>query len=152
MPLVSRADLFRAELNGTLLELERKGQRWMDRPQRYKGPGRNGRGSAADTTMDLRRRALRRFRIEDAAPARGMFGLLMGSEVAPAPGLHRRRRRRTRPGLDRHLTAAICDGTRARPMPREIVTTDHVMTAADSCDGRSCGVISRQSLRRGAAG
>ena len=140
MPLVPRADLLRAELNGTLLELERTGQRWKDRPQRYKGPGRDGRGSAADTTMDLRRRALRRFRIEDAAAARGMFSLLMGSEVAPVQGLHRRRRRRHR------------WRTRARPMPREIVTTDHVMTAADSCDGRSCGVISGQSLRRGAAG
>jgi DNA gyrase subunit B len=33
--------------------------------------------------MDPRRRMLRRIRIEDAEAARGMFDLLMGTEVAP---------------------------------------------------------------------
>jgi DNA gyrase subunit B len=37
----------------------------------------------AETTMDPRRRMLRRIRIEDAEAARGMFDLLMGTEVAP---------------------------------------------------------------------
>jgi DNA gyrase subunit B len=33
--------------------------------------------------MEPRQRTLRRIRIEDAAAAREIFGLLMGSEVAP---------------------------------------------------------------------
>jgi DNA gyrase subunit B len=37
----------------------------------------------AETTMDPRRRMLRRIRIEDAKAATDVFNLLMGSEVAP---------------------------------------------------------------------
>jgi hypothetical protein len=37
----------------------------------------------AETTMDPRHRTLRRIRIEDAAPPRDMFSLLMGTEVPP---------------------------------------------------------------------
>jgi len=37
----------------------------------------------AETTMDPRRRTLRRIRIEDAAAAAGIFNLLMGTEVGP---------------------------------------------------------------------
>ena len=37
----------------------------------------------AETTMDPRRRTLRRIKIADAAAAAEMFDLLMGSEVAP---------------------------------------------------------------------
>ena len=71
-----------AELRRTLLELERKGQRSKD-PQRYKGLGEMDAHQLAETTMDPRRRMLRRIRIEDAEAARGMFDLLMGTEVAP---------------------------------------------------------------------
>jgi DNA gyrase subunit B len=49
-----------SELHRTLLELERKGQRWKEPLQRYKGLGEM-----------------------DAAAAASMFELLMGSEVAP---------------------------------------------------------------------
>jgi DNA gyrase subunit B len=70
------------ELRRTLLELERKGQRWKD-PQRYKGLGEMDANQLAETTMDPRRRSLRRIKIEDAKAATDVFNLLMGTEVAP---------------------------------------------------------------------
>jgi DNA gyrase subunit B len=72
-----------SELTRTLIELERKGQRWKDQPQRYKGLGEMDATQLAETTMDPRRRTLRRIRIEDATAATEIFDLLMGSEVAP---------------------------------------------------------------------
>ncbi len=72
-----------AELHRSLLELDRKGQRYEDPPQRYKGLGEMDAGQLAETTMDPRHRTLRRIRIKDAATAAAMFNLLMGSEVAP---------------------------------------------------------------------
>ncbi len=72
-----------AELHRTLLELERKGQRFKEPPQRYKGLGEMDAHQLAETTMDPRRRVLRRIRIEDAEAAREMFDLLMGTEVGP---------------------------------------------------------------------
>jgi DNA gyrase subunit B len=72
-----------AELHRSMLELERKGQRWKEPPQRYKGLGEMDAAQLAETTMDPRRRTLRRIRISDAASAAGIFDLLMGSEVAP---------------------------------------------------------------------
>ncbi len=72
-----------AELHRTLLGAERRGQRWKEPPQRYKGLGEMDAAQLAETTMDPRQRTLRRIRIEDVAAARAMFDLLMGSEVAP---------------------------------------------------------------------
>jgi DNA gyrase subunit B len=72
-----------AELNRTLLELERRGQRWKEPVQRYKGLGEMDASQLAETTMDPRHRTLRRIRIEDAAAAADMFNLLMGTDVAP---------------------------------------------------------------------
>src|SRR6266571_2490995 len=72
-----------SELRRSLLELERKGQRWKEPVQRYKGLGEMDAGQLAETTMDPRHRMLRRIRIEDAAAAGSIFDLLMGSEVAP---------------------------------------------------------------------
>jgi DNA gyrase subunit B len=72
-----------AELNRTLLDLERRGQRWKEPVQRYKGLGEMDASQLAETTMDPRRRTLRRIRIEDATVAADIFNLLMGSEVAP---------------------------------------------------------------------
>jgi len=72
-----------SELHRSLLELERKGRRWEDPPQRYKGLGEMDAAQLAETTMDPRHRTLRRIRIEDADAATTMFDLLMGSEVAP---------------------------------------------------------------------
>jgi DNA gyrase subunit B len=70
------------ELTRTLLELDRKNQRYKD-PQRYKGLGEMDASQLAETTMDPRHRTLRRIRIEDAESAEEIFDLLMGSEVAP---------------------------------------------------------------------
>ena len=72
-----------AELRRALLDLERRGQRWKEPIQRYKGLGEMDAAQLAETTMDPQRRTLRRIRIEDAAVAGDMFSLLMGSEVAP---------------------------------------------------------------------
>ena len=72
-----------SELRRTLLELERKGQRWKEPLQRYKGLGEMDASQLAETTMDPRHRTLRRIRIDDAAAAAAMFDLLMGTEVAP---------------------------------------------------------------------
>jgi DNA gyrase subunit B len=72
-----------AELHRALLQLERRGQRWKEPPQRYKGLGEMDAAQLAETTMDPRHRTLRRIRIEDSAAAAGMFDLLMGAEVGP---------------------------------------------------------------------
>jgi len=72
-----------SELRRTLLELERKGQRWKEPLQRYKGLGEMDAGQLAETTMDPRHRMLRRVRIEDAVAASSIFDLLMGSDVSP---------------------------------------------------------------------
>jgi DNA gyrase subunit B len=72
-----------AELRRVLLDLERRGQRWKEPIQRYKGLGEMDAGQLAETTMDPQRRSLRRIMIEDATVAGEMFSLLMGSEVAP---------------------------------------------------------------------
>jgi len=72
-----------AELHRSLLELERKGQRWREPVQRYKGLGEMDAAQLAETTMDPRRRTLRRIRVDDTAAASVIFDLLMGNEVAP---------------------------------------------------------------------
>ncbi len=72
-----------SELRRTMLELERKGQRWKEPVQRYKGLGEMDASQLAETTMDPRHRMLRRIRVEDAAAASTIFDLLMGSEVGP---------------------------------------------------------------------
>ncbi|MEU6038114.1 DNA topoisomerase IV subunit B [Actinomadura sp. NPDC047616] len=72
-----------AELRKKLVEFERKGQRWKEPVQRYKGLGEMDADQLAETTMDPRHRILRRIRIEDAEEAARIFDLLMGSDVAP---------------------------------------------------------------------
>jgi DNA gyrase subunit B len=72
-----------AELRKRLVEFERKGQRWKEPIQRYKGLGEMDANQLAETTMDPQHRMLRRIRIEDAEGATGVFELLMGSDVAP---------------------------------------------------------------------
>jgi len=71
------------EMRRILLELERKGQRWKEPVQRYKGLGEMDASQLAETTMDPRHRMLRRIRVEDAAAASSTFNLLMGSDVGP---------------------------------------------------------------------
>jgi DNA gyrase subunit B len=72
-----------AELHRALLQLERRGQRFKEPPQRYKGLGEMDAAQLAETTMDPRHRTLRRIKISDSAAAANIFDLLMGSDVAP---------------------------------------------------------------------
>jgi DNA gyrase subunit B len=71
------------ELQRRLAELAKKGVRWKDPVQRYKGLGEMDAHQLAETTMDPRRRTLRRITIDDAAAAEAVFELLMGNDVAP---------------------------------------------------------------------
>ncbi|GII54860.1 DNA topoisomerase (ATP-hydrolyzing) [Planotetraspora thailandica] len=72
-----------AELHKVLRDLERRGKRWKDPVQRYKGLGEMDADQLAETTMDPRQRVLRRVRIEDAEEGERIFDLLMGSDVGP---------------------------------------------------------------------
>ena len=71
------------ELQRRLAELTKKGVRWKDPVQRYKGLGEMDADQLAETTMDPRHRTLRRLTIDDADAAVAVFELLMGSDVAP---------------------------------------------------------------------
>ena len=71
------------ELQRKLAELTKKGVRWKDPVQRYKGLGEMDADQLAETTMDPRQRTLRRITADDAAQAAEVFELLMGTEVAP---------------------------------------------------------------------
>ncbi|MGP4111337.1 DNA gyrase/topoisomerase IV subunit B [Streptomyces sp. 4N509B] len=71
------------ELRETLLSLNQRGVRYKDSIQRYKGLGEMDADQLAETTMDPRRRTLRRININDLDAAEEAFSLLMGNEVAP---------------------------------------------------------------------
>jgi DNA gyrase subunit B len=71
------------ELQRRLAELAKKGVRWKDPVQRYKGLGEMDADQLAETTMDPRHRTLRKLTIDDADEAAHVFELLMGSDVAP---------------------------------------------------------------------
>jgi DNA gyrase subunit B len=71
------------ELQRKLAELTKKGIRWKDPVQRYKGLGEMDADQLAETTMDPRHRTLRKLTVDDAEEAARVFELLMGAEVAP---------------------------------------------------------------------
>jgi len=71
------------ELQRRLADLKRRGVRWKDPVQRYKGLGEMDADQLAETTMDPRHRTLRRLTFDDADTAAHVFDLLMGSDVAP---------------------------------------------------------------------
>ena len=72
-----------AEMKTTLKDLEKKGRRWKDPVQRYKGLGEMDASQLRETTMGFGTRQLRRISVPDAEAASRVFDLLMGSEVAP---------------------------------------------------------------------
>ena len=72
-----------AELQRTLLDLEKRKISWKEPVQRYKGLGEMDADQLAETTMDPQHRTLRRIRVEQAEEAASVFNLLMGNEVAP---------------------------------------------------------------------
>ena len=72
-----------AEMRASLKELEKKGRRWKDPIQRYKGLGEMDAAQLRDTTMAIGSRQLRRINVKDAEAASRVFDLLMGSDVAP---------------------------------------------------------------------
>jgi DNA gyrase subunit B len=72
-----------AELHQTITALEKKGRTFKSPPQRYKGLGEMDADQLKETTMDPRRRTLRRVRMNDVAAAERVFELLMGNDVAP---------------------------------------------------------------------
>jgi len=71
------------ELHKRLAELSKKGLRWKEPPQRYKGLGEMDAHQLAETTMDPRHRTLRRISMAEVAAAEETFELLMGNDVAP---------------------------------------------------------------------
>ena len=72
-----------AEMRATLKDLEKKGKRWKDPIQRYKGLGEMDAAQLRDTTMAIGSRQLWRINVKDAEVASRVFDLLMGSDVAP---------------------------------------------------------------------
>jgi len=71
------------ELRRMLADFDKRGVRWKDPVQRYKGLGEMDAHQLAETTMDPARRTLRRVTIGDLESAEQVFELLMGNEVAP---------------------------------------------------------------------
>ena len=71
------------ELARRLAELSKKGVRWKDPVQRYKGLGEMDADQLAETTMDPRHRTLRRITAADVESAAQVFEMLMGNDVAP---------------------------------------------------------------------
>ncbi|MGH3491546.1 MAG: DNA gyrase/topoisomerase IV subunit B [Actinopolymorphaceae bacterium] len=72
-----------AEYHRTRVQLEKRGIRHKEPPQRYKGLGEMDAGQLAETTMDPRHRTLRRLTAAGAEEAEAVFELLMGNDVAP---------------------------------------------------------------------
>jgi len=72
-----------AEYQRVKAQLDKRGVRHKEPPQRYKGLGEMDADQLAETTMDPRRRTLRRLTATDAENAEKIFELLMGNDVAP---------------------------------------------------------------------
>jgi len=71
------------EMRKVTADLTKKGARWRDPIQRYKGLGEMDATQLRETTMAKGSRSLRRIGVSDAEVASGVFDLLMGSDVGP---------------------------------------------------------------------
>ncbi len=72
-----------AQMRKTVADLQRKGKRYKEPIQRYKGLGEMDANQLAETTMDPRHRMLRRVTLGDIEGAEQSFELLMGNDVSP---------------------------------------------------------------------
>jgi DNA gyrase subunit B len=72
-----------AELRKVMADLSKKNRRIKEPVQRYKGLGEMDAEQLRETTMDPRRRTLRRITLADGESSSSVFDLLMGNEVAP---------------------------------------------------------------------
>ena len=72
-----------AEMKKVLTDLTKKGRRWKEPIQRYKGLGEMDFDQLRETTMDPAHRTLRRITGQDVEAAEAVFELLMGNDVAP---------------------------------------------------------------------
>ncbi|WP_159601440.1 DNA gyrase/topoisomerase IV subunit B [Agromyces humi] len=71
------------ELKAVLADLKKRGKKYQEPIQRYKGLGEMDADQLAETTMDRNNRTLRRVGVSDAEQAGKVFELLMGNDVAP---------------------------------------------------------------------
>ncbi len=72
-----------SQMRKTIGDLQRKGRRYKEPIQRYKGLGEMDADQLAETTMEPRHRMLRRVTLGDIEGAEDSFELLMGNDVSP---------------------------------------------------------------------